>query len=91
MSDAPTPIDALVWREVATAEGAVRSIRFQQTGGAPRTELIVFDDTGGLRAFFTTPGPTEGIRLGDRVILRGRVGERSGTLAMMNPEIHRAD
>src|SRR5262245_6299983 len=79
------PIGGLRWREQATVEGVVRSLRVRPLGDSPAVECIVADGTGALSVIFRGRRQIPGIDVGTRLRVTGTVGERGGKLAMLNP------
>lgn len=83
----PTPIERLRWRDIATIEGTVRSVRARPWAeGASTLECTVLDPTGGMEIVFLGRNSIPGIRLGTRLRARGRVGAHHRRLAILNPE-----
>jgi hypothetical protein len=82
-----TPIAEVVWRELATVTGSLRSIRIVRDQAGQSLELAVYDETGGLIAGFTGRNEIGGVELGARVELSGRIGDRRGHFAMLNPTL----
>ena len=84
---APTPISEVAWRDEVDVVGTVRSMRLTQAESGSTLELTIYDETGGLTVVFTGRAEVPGVDLGSLVELRGRVGARRGTLALMNPRL----
>ncbi|HKE73815.1 MAG TPA: amino acid permease [Acidimicrobiales bacterium] len=83
--DGVRPIGTLRWREPATVEGVVRSLRVRPLGDVPAVELIVADGTGAVSVIFLGRRRVPGIDVGTRLRATGMVGERGGRLAILNP------
>jgi RecG-like helicase len=82
-----TPIERIRWRDTATIEGTVRSLRARPWAeGASTLECTVLDDTGGVEIVFLGRSAVPGIHLGTRLRARGRVGAHHRRLAILNPE-----
>ena len=82
-----TPIADVVWRDLVTVTGRLRSIRIVRDHAGQSLELAVYDETGGLIAGFTGRNEIGGVELGAQVELSGRVGDRRGHFAMLNPTL----
>ncbi|HET9654092.1 MAG TPA: amino acid permease [Kineosporiaceae bacterium] len=81
----PTPIAALRWRQRATVEGRVRSVRMAPMSGAPSVEVDLWDESGGVTLVFYGRRAIPGVAAGIRMSVEGMVGERKGRLAICNP------
>ena len=80
-----TRIADLAWRERATVEGEVRSVRVAPISGAPSLEVEVWDETGGVTLVFYGRRAIGGVEPGTRLRATGLVGEVHGHLAVSNP------
>ncbi len=80
-----TAIGALSWRQRATVEGTVRSVRVAALSGAPSLEVEVWDGTGGITLVFYGRRQIVGIDPGRCLRVTGMVGELHGCLAISNP------
>jgi amino acid transporter len=83
--DGVRPIGTLRWREPATVEGVVRSLRVRPLGDVPAVEVILADGTGAVSVIFLGRRQVPGIDVGTRLRATGMVGERGGRLAILNP------
>ena len=80
------PIAAVRWRDVATIEGTIRSVRARPWGdGVATLECTVLDESGGIEVVFLGRRAIPGIVLGARIRARGRVGAHHRRLAILNP------
>jgi amino acid transporter len=82
---AATPIASLRWRQRATVEGRVRSVRMAPMSGAPSVEVDLWDGSGGVTLVFYGRRAIPGVSAGARMSVEGMVGERKGRLAICNP------
>jgi amino acid transporter len=80
-----TPIAQLRWRQRATVEGRVRSVRMAPISGAPSVEADLWDGSGGVTLVFYGRRAIPGVTAGARMQVGGMVGERKGRLAICNP------
>jgi amino acid transporter len=80
-----TPIAQLRWRQRATVEGRVRSVRMAPMSGAPSVEADLWDGSGGVTLVFYGRRAICGVTAGARMEVQGMVGERKGRLAICNP------
>jgi amino acid transporter len=80
-----TPIGSLGWRQRATVEGMVRSVRVAPLSGAPSLQVEVWDETGGVTLVFYGRRGIAGVQPGRPMRATGMVGELHGTLAISNP------
>ena len=79
-------IDGVRWRDVATVEGTIRSVRARPWGdGVATLECTVHDATGGIEVVFLGRRAIPGVALGARIRARGRVGAHHRRLAILNP------
>jgi hypothetical protein len=80
------PISGVRWRDIATVEGTVRSVRARPWGdGVATLECTVLDPSGGIEVVFLGRRAIPGIALGTRIRARGRVGAHHRRLAILNP------
>jgi amino acid transporter len=84
-ADGVTPIAGLHWRQRATVEGRVRSVRLAPMSGAPSVEVDLWDGSGGVTLVFYGRRAIPGVTAGVRMEVEGMVGERHGRLAICNP------
>jgi hypothetical protein len=80
-----TPIGSLTWRQRATVQGTVRSVRVAPLSGAPSLQLELWDATGGITVVFYGRRRIAGIDPGRCIRATGMVGELHGSLAISNP------
>jgi hypothetical protein len=80
-----TPIAGLHWRQRATVEGRVRSVRLAPMSGAPSVEVDLWDGSAGVTLIFYGRRAIPGVAAGVRMEVEGMVGERHGRLAICNP------
>jgi hypothetical protein len=80
-----TPIAGLSWRQRATVEGDVRSVRAAALSGAPTLEVELWDSTGGVTLVFYGRRHIPGLEPGRHVRASGMVGDMHGCLAISNP------
>ena len=76
---------ALRWRQRATVEGTVRTVRVAPLSGAPSLQVEVWDGTGGITLVFYGRRSITGIDPGRGLRVTGMVGELHGSLAISNP------
>jgi hypothetical protein len=79
------PINQATWRERAHVRGTVSSIRTAPSGGAPRVEVEVWDETGGISLQFLGRRELKGLEVGSTICAEGMVGEEEGALTIFNP------
>jgi amino acid transporter len=80
-----TPIAEVRFRQRATVEGRVRSVRVHPLAAAPSIEVVLVDDTGALSAVFFGRRAIPGVTAGTRMRVEGMAGEHRGRLALLNP------
>jgi len=78
-------ISQATWRERAHIRGTVSSIRTAPSGGAPRIEVEVWDETGGITLQFLGRRNIVGLDVGTVICAEGMVGEDEGALTILNP------
>jgi hypothetical protein len=81
------PIGDLRWRQRATVQGRVRSMRIEPVNGVVALECVVVDGTGGLYVLFPRRRAVEGVKLGRTLWLEGVVEGHRGHLAMVDPMV----
>ena len=79
------PINKVTWRKRAHVRGTVTSIRNAPSGGAPRVEVEVWDETGGISLQFLGRRQVMGLEVGSTICAEGMVGEEDGALTIFNP------
>ena len=79
------PINKATWRKRAHIRGTVSSIRTAPSGGAPRVEVEVWDETGGITLQFLGRRQIVGLDVGSTICAEGMVGEEDGALTILNP------
>jgi hypothetical protein len=81
------PIAELRFRQRARVAGRVRSVRVQPWSDVPSLECSLTDASGGeLMLVFLGRREIPGIRTGTQIVAEGMVGDRRGSLAMLNPD-----
>ena len=81
------PIADLRHRQRARVAGRVRSVRVQPWSDVPSLECTLTDASGAqLMVVFLGRREIPGIRTGTQMVVDGMVGDRRGTLAMLNPD-----
>ncbi|MEP6623754.1 MAG: OB-fold nucleic acid binding domain-containing protein [Acidimicrobiia bacterium] len=88
MSPAPetTAIGEVRWRDLATIEGTIRSVRMRPWADQVASiECTVLDGTGGIELVFLGRQRLGGVHLGRAIRASGRVGAHHGRLAILNP------
>jgi len=78
-------INQATWRKRAHVRGHVTSIRTAPSGGAPRVEVEVWDETGGITLQFLGRRSVVGLDVGSTICAEGMVGEDEGSLTILNP------
>jgi len=78
-------IQQVAWRKRAHIRGTVSSIRTAPSGGAPRVDVEVWDETGGITLQFLGRRQIIGLEVGSTICAEGMVGEEEGALAILNP------
>jgi len=79
------PINTVTWRKRAHVRGTVTSIRNAPSGGSPRVEIEVWDETGGISLQFLGRRQVVGLEVGSTICAEGMVGEEDGALTIFNP------
>jgi RecG-like helicase len=81
-----TAVADVRWRDLATIEGTVRSVRMRPWANEVASlECTVLDGTGGIELVFLGRQRLGGVQLGRKVRASGRVGAHHGRLAILNP------
>ena len=82
----PQKIGDVRWRDLATVEGTVRSLRARPWAeNVASVECTLVDGSGGLELVFLGRRIVGGVGLGTRMRAAGRVGAHHGRLAILNP------
>ena len=85
--EAPRPIGDVRFRDLATVEGTVRSLRARPwAGDVASLECTIIDPTGGIEIVFLGRRRIPGIDLGSRLRAHGRIGAHHQRLSILNPE-----
>jgi len=79
------PIGRAGSRELVRVAGVVENIRVRPREGTPAFEVSLVDGSGSLTAVWLGRRTIQGISLGTRLILKGRIGGDAGHRQMMNP------
>jgi len=86
IGDPTAPIAGVRWRDVATIEGTIRSVRARPWGdGVATLECTVLDASGGIEVVFLGRRAIPGIQLRARIRARGRGAAHHRRLAILNP------
>jgi amino acid transporter len=80
-----TAIKDLVWRQRATIEGHVRSVRIAPLAGSPSLQVELWENNAGITLIFYGRRAIPGIGVGATLRATGMVSELNGTFAMANP------
>ncbi|MEJ6578144.1 MAG: amino acid permease [Actinomycetota bacterium] len=79
------PIADATWRKRAHVRGKVTSITTAPSGGAPMVDVEIWDATGGITLQFLGRREIAGLEVGSTICAEGMVGEREGSLTILNP------
>ena len=80
-----TPIGKITWRKRAHVTGHVTAIRPASMKTAPTLEVEIWDETGGVTLQFLGRREIAGLEVGSIMSAEGMVGEREGSLTILNP------
>jgi hypothetical protein len=80
-----TPIGKITWRKRAHVTGHVTAIRPASMNTAPTLEVEIWDDSGGVTLQFLGRREIAGLEVGSIMSAEGMVGEREGSLTILNP------
>jgi hypothetical protein len=80
-----TPINEITWRNRAHIEGRVSSLKSSPSGSAPRVDVEVWDESGGVTLQFLGRREIAGLEVGSVLRAEGMVGEQEGALTILNP------
>ncbi len=81
-----TAVGDVRWRDMATIEGTIRSVRMRPWADqVASVECTVLDGTGGIELVFLGRQRLGGVHLGRAIRASGRVGAHHGRLAILNP------
>lgn len=86
-----TPIGHAVTRQVVKVGGVVERLRIRPQKGVPAIEAMLSDGTGTCTAVWLGRRSIKGLTLGRRMLIEGRLAERDGERAIMNPAFEFAD
>jgi amino acid transporter len=84
-ADDVTPIQKVEWRKRSKVHGRVTSISTAPRGSAPRLQVEVWDETGGITLNFLGRREIAGLEVGMEMRAEGMVGEEEGQLTILNP------
>ncbi len=74
------------YREMVEVCGRIKSVRIQPYAGVPNLECLLVDSSGSLPIVFLGRREVAGINAGAKLMVKGRVCEHHGRLAILNPE-----
>lgn len=80
-----TPIGTIEWRKRAHVQGQVTSIKAASRDSAPLLEIELWDQTGGVTLQFLGRREIVGLEVGSQLRAEGMVGEKDGSLTILNP------
>jgi hypothetical protein len=80
-----TPIGEIQWRKRAHVQGKVTSITGAPRGSAPKLQVEVWDQSGGVTLNFLGRREIAGLEAGMEIRAEGMVGEVDGSLVILNP------
>ncbi len=78
-------IGKISWRKRANVLGRVTAIRPASMNNAPTLEVEIWDETGGVTLQFLGRREIAGLEVGSLLSAEGMVGEREGSLTILNP------
>ncbi len=78
-------IEAALWDTANSLRSTVSAIRTAPSGGAPRIDVEVWDETGGITLQFIGRRSIVGLDVGTTICAEGMVGEDEGALTILNP------
>jgi hypothetical protein len=79
------PIGEIQWRKRAHVQGKVTSIKSAPSGSAPKLQVEVWDQSGGVTLQFLGRREIAGLEAGMEIRAEGMVGEVEGSLVILNP------
>lgn len=79
------PVDCLTRGQIATVAGRLRSVRYTPTEHVPTLVAELYDGSAPLQLVWLGRRRIAGLEPGRRLVARGRVGLRDGSLAIYNP------
>ena len=83
--DGAVSIAETPFREVVRVAGVVENIRVRPREGAAAFEAEMSDGTGTVTAVWLGRRTIQGVSLGSRLVIQGRLGGTPGHRQMMNP------
>ena len=86
-----TPINQAEPRQVATIAGEVERLRIRPEHGVRAIEATLADGSGSITAVWLGRRSIKGLALGRRMVIGGRLAEKDGQRAIMNPTYEFAD
>ncbi len=84
--DGSKSIGDVKYRQMVEVCGRVKSVRIQPYSGVPNLECLLVDKTGSLPVIFLGRREVAGIAPGAKLVVRGRVCDHHGQLAILNPD-----
>ena len=79
------PIGKISWRNRAHIQGRVSALKSSPSSNAPRIDVEVWDESGGVTLQFLGRREIAGLEVGSVLRAEGMVGEREGALTILNP------
>jgi RecG-like helicase len=79
------PIGKISWRNRAHVQGRVSALRSSPSSSAPRIDVEVWDESGGVTLQFLGRREIAGLEVGSVLRAEGMVGEQEGALTILNP------
>jgi amino acid transporter len=80
-----TEIGKITWRNRAHIQGRVTSLKSSPSKSAPRIDIEVWDESGGVTLQFLGRREIAGVEVGSAIRAEGMVGENEGVLTILNP------
>jgi amino acid transporter len=85
VTDGPTAIANVRWRQRVTVEGRVRSLRVRPLADVPSLECVLTDGTGSISVVFHGRREIAGVSVGTIMRVNGTAIDHHGRLAVLNP------
>jgi len=85
ITDGPTAIANVRWRQRVTVEGRVRSLKVRPLADVPSLECVLTDGTGSISVVFHGRREIAGIGVGTVMRVNGTAIDHHGRLAILNP------